>query len=62
MRKTRPASVLEIWLSRKLRRKLAYGASGVPLVTSVVGQAGPTGIPVTVLETVYVEVVDIVVG
>ena len=32
------------------------------LLTSVVGQAGPTGIPVLVLLTVYVEVVDMVVG
>ena len=62
MRKVRPAFVFEISLSRKLRRKLAYGARGVPFVTNEVGHAGPTGIPVTVLLTVYVVVVDIVVG
>jgi len=62
MRKLRPAVVLEIWLSRKVRRKLAYGAKGLPFVTRVVGQDGPTEIPVFVLLTVYVEVVDMVVG
>ena len=45
-----------------MRRKLAYGANGVPFVTSEVGQAGPIGIPVTVLLTVYVDVVERVVG
>ena len=62
MRKLRPAVVFEISLSRKLRRKSAYGCSLFPFVTRPAGQAGPTGIPVTVLETVYVEVVDMVVG
>ena len=62
MRKLRPAVVLEISLSRKVRRKSAYGCSLFPFVTRPAGQAGPTGIPVTVLLAVYVEVVDMVVG
>ena len=45
-----------------MRRKLAYGAKGLPFVTRVVGQDGPTEIPVFVLLTVYVEDVDMVVG
>jgi hypothetical protein len=50
-RNSRPAFVFCTLLSLKLRRKLAYGASPLPFVTNVTGQAGPIGIPVDVLLT-----------
>ena len=62
MRKLRPTVVFEISLSRKVRRKSAYGCSLFPFVTRPAGQAGPTGIPVTVLVIEYVVLVVNVVG